>query len=145
MSKGAQAMAVAMIRPEPEKRGPKAKGQRIDSKIESIPVDRSMLSQARTVLALKPTLAPLVLADQMSLTDALGLAFAADDPSMKALTCAQKDCAAFGSPEQPSIFSSALLASLRRRFDFAAPMTADQIGRHVSGNCFSWKNFAIIL
>jgi hypothetical protein len=36
MTKGQQAMAVAMIYPEAEKRGPKGKGN--DSKIESIPV-----------------------------------------------------------------------------------------------------------
>src|SRR6266550_1779942 len=68
MTKGQQAMAVAMIYPETEKRGPKNKGD--DSKIESIPIHRGSLSQARAVLANAPELAKIVIEGAKSLTDA---------------------------------------------------------------------------
>jgi hypothetical protein len=46
MTKGQQAMAVAMIYPEPEKTGPKEKG--VDVKNTSTLVNRSSLSHSTT-------------------------------------------------------------------------------------------------
>ena len=66
MSKGARALAVAMIYPEPTKH--KRAGQSV--KIKGCGIDASYLSQARTVLYEQPTLAQAVLSGSAPLSDA---------------------------------------------------------------------------
>lgn len=69
MTKGQRAMAVAMIYPEPEANTGRARSKN-GLEIKPFPINRGLLSQARTVLRVLPHLASRVLAGQPSLSDA---------------------------------------------------------------------------
>jgi hypothetical protein len=64
MSKGALAMAVAMAHPDPEKGG---RGQKAKNSKETLVFSIMLLSQARLVLRVTPTIAQSVIAGRVNL------------------------------------------------------------------------------